>query len=99
MMRLFFTVWSFFTAIFLLLLCGILWTLYAAFGPIKNEIHRYTERQRLFKILRVSGRQRLYLSQRHVQDSTQGMNPCIDTPLARLKEECHHFLQRIDFVI
>ena len=38
-------------------------------------------------------------SKRHVQDSTESMNPFIDTPLAGLKEECYHFLQGIDFEV
>src|SRR4029077_6557863 len=56
----------FFTAILLLLLDGIVWTLDATFGSINDAIHRDTKCQGLFQMLRVPFRQHVRFASCHL---------------------------------
>jgi hypothetical protein len=55
----------FFTALLLLLLDGIVWTLDATCGSINDAIHRDTKCQGVFQMLRVPFRQHVRFASRH----------------------------------
>jgi hypothetical protein len=97
MLRVFFTGWSFFSALFLVWLGRILWTMDATFRAIKDEIHCQTPGESLFQVFRISFGSGVCVASRHFQDDAAGVNPCIDTPLTRLKEESYDFLKWRDF--
>jgi hypothetical protein len=93
MMRVFFTVRSCFSALFLVVLGRIVGTLDATFRASNNAIHCYPECQSLFQVFWISFRERVGFSSRHFQDEAACVNPCIDTPLTRLKEQSHPFVK------